>query len=116
MEREELNILVKQGVRFSITYKVRRRNKGLKGLFQRPQVKTVKEDFEIQEPTLSVLDRLSAIWVEMGLDENQLSAGGMETLAPLSYKQPSHWRHTRNYPSPLSYSFPLNLSHKMNYD
>ncbi len=78
MEREELNILVKQGVRFSITYKVRRRNKGLKGLFQRPQVKTVKE---IQEPTLSVLDRLSAIWVEMGLDENQLSAGGMETLA-----------------------------------
>ena len=81
MEREELNILVKQGVRFSITYKVRRRNKGLKGLFQRPQVKTVKEDFEIQEPTLSVLDRLSAIWVEMGLDENQLSAGGMETLA-----------------------------------
>lgn len=81
MEREELNILVKQGVRFSITYKVRRRNKGLKGLFQRPQVKTVKEDFEIQEPTLSVLDRLSAIWVEMGLDESQLSAGGMETLA-----------------------------------
>lgn len=33
MEREELNILVKQGVRFSITYKVRRRNKGFKRFF-----------------------------------------------------------------------------------
>lgn len=81
MEREELNILVKQGVRFSITYKIRHRNKGLKGIFQRPQVKTVKEDFEIQEPTLSVLDRLSAIWVEMGLDEKRLTVGGTETLA-----------------------------------
>ena len=37
--------------------------------------------FEIQEPTLSVLDRLSAIWVEMGLDEKRLTAGGTETLA-----------------------------------
>lgn len=80
MEREELNILVKQGIRFSITRKVRRRKRGLKGLFQRPQVDTVKEDFVIQEPTLSVLDRLSAIWVEMGVDKD-LSGGGTEVLA-----------------------------------
>ena len=81
MEREELNILIKQGVRFSIMYKVRQRKKGIKGLFQRPQVVTVKEDFEIQEPTLSVLDRLSAIWVEMDMNEDSLTAGGTETLA-----------------------------------
>lgn len=81
MEREELNILVKQGIRFGITRKVRRRKKGLKGLFQRPQVDTVKENFVIQEPTLSVLDRLSAIWVEMEVDEDRLSGGGTAVLA-----------------------------------
>ena len=69
LEREELNLLVKQGIKFSVTHKIRRHKKGVKGFFQRPEVITVKEDFEIQEPTLSVLDRLSAIWVEMGLDE-----------------------------------------------
>ena len=66
LEREELNLLVKQGIKFSVTHKIRRHKKGVKGFFQRPEVITVKEDFEIQEPTLSVLDRLSAIWVEMG--------------------------------------------------
>ena len=81
MEREELNILVKQGIRFSITHKVRRRRKGLKGFFQRPKVDTVKEDFVIQEPTLSVLDRLSAVWVEMGVDEDRFSGGGTAVLA-----------------------------------
>lgn len=81
LEREELNILVKQGIKFSVTYKIRRRKKGVKGFFQRPEVITVKEDFEIQEPTLSVLDRLSAIWVEMEVNEDRLTAGGTETLA-----------------------------------
>ena len=81
LEREELNLLVKQGIKFSVTHKIRRHKKGVKGFFQRPEVITVKEDFEIQEPTLSVLDRLSAIWVEMGLDEKRLTAGGTETLA-----------------------------------
>jgi len=73
--------LVKQGIKFSVTHKVRRRKKGVKGFFQRPEVVTVKEDFEIQEPTLSVLDRLSAIWVEMVVNEDRLTAGGTETLA-----------------------------------
>ena len=81
MEREELNLLVKQGIKFSVTHKVRRRKKGVKGFFQRPEVITEKEYFEIQEPTLSVLDRLSAIWVEMELDEDRLTAGGTGTLA-----------------------------------
>jgi len=81
IEREELNLLVKRGVKFSITHKIRRRKKGIKGLFQRSQVVTVKEDFEIQEPTLSTLDRLSAIWVEMEINEDRLTAGGAETLA-----------------------------------
>lgn len=81
IEREELNLLIKRGIKFSITHKVRRRKKSFKGLFQRPQVVTVKEDFEIQEPTLSTLDRLSAIWVEMEINEDRLTAGGSETLA-----------------------------------
>ena len=34
LEREELNLLVKQGVRFSVTHKIRRHKKGVKGFFQ----------------------------------------------------------------------------------
>lgn len=81
LEREELNILVKQGVKFSVSHKVRRRKPGIKGFFQKPEVVTVSEDFEIQEPTLSVLDRLSSIWVEMALNEEDLTAGGAATLS-----------------------------------
>lgn len=81
MEREELNLLVRHGIKFSVTHKIRRHKKGVKGFFQRPEVITVQEDFVVQEPTLSVLDRLSAIWVEMGLDETLLTTGGTETLA-----------------------------------
>lgn len=37
LEREELNLLVKQGVRFSVTHKIRRRKKALKGSFNAPK-------------------------------------------------------------------------------
>ena len=47
LEREELNLLVKQGVRFSVTHKIRRRKKGVKGFFQRPEAVTVKEALEL---------------------------------------------------------------------
>ena len=81
LERKELNLLIKQGIKFSVTHKFHRRKKGVKGFFQRPEEVSIKENFEIQEPTLSVLDRLSAIWVEMGLDEERLMQGGTASIA-----------------------------------
>lgn len=80
IEREELNLLIKCGVRFEVTYKVSQRKPGLLGWFKKRETVEKTEAFEIHEPTLSTLDRLSAVWLEMGLDEETLSAGGTSTL------------------------------------
>lgn len=88
IEREELNLLVKRGVKFDVAYKIRRRKKGFRGFFQKKETLTINEIYEIHEPTLSVLDRLSAVWVEMGIDEDSLNAGGTSTL--VEAKQIAH--------------------------
>ena len=80
IEANELNLLIKRGVKFDITYKVRKRRPGIKGFFQRKADVTITETFEIQEPTLSVLDRLSELWLQIAIDEDGLKAGGTNTL------------------------------------
>ena len=88
LEREELNLLIKRGVKFDISYKVRRKKQGFRGFFQKKETLTINEIYEIHEPTLAVLDRLSAVWVEMGIDEDSLNAGGTTTL--VEAKQIAH--------------------------
>lgn len=88
LEREELNLLIKRGVKFDISYKARRKKQGFRGFFQKKEIITVNEIYEIHEPTLAVLDRLSAVWVEMGIDEDSLNAGGTTTL--VEAKQIAH--------------------------
>ena len=80
IEREELNLLIRQGQKFSIRYTVTRRESHLLGLRSRTTKEEHAEAFEIKEPTLSVLDRLSAHWLEMTIDEKALSSGGADTL------------------------------------
>ena len=80
LEREELNLLIKNGVKFDIAYTIQKRKEGMRGYFQKREKLEVKESYEIQEPTLSVLDRLSSIWLDMNVDEDTLSAGGTATL------------------------------------
>jgi len=74
MEREELNLLVKNGVKFSISTKIRKRKNGLRSFFQKPETVVETTSYEIHEPTLSILDRLSEIWLDMELDEERLKA------------------------------------------
>ena len=81
LERNELNLLVKQGIKFGIPSKVHRRKKGIRGFFQKREEANVTENFEIHEPTLSVLDRLSSIWVEMVFNEEGLATSGTESIA-----------------------------------
>ena len=88
LERKELNLLIKRGVKFDISYKVRRKKQGFRGFFQKKETLTINEVYEIHEPTLAVLDRLSAVWVEMGIDEDSLNAGGTTTL--VEAKQIAH--------------------------
>lgn len=81
LERKELNLLVKQGIKFSVARKVHRRSKGIRGFFQKREIVTDTRNFEIHEPTLSVLDRLCSIWVEMTFSEESLAIGGTESIA-----------------------------------
>lgn len=80
LERDELNLLIRSGVKFDIEYTIRRRKEGLRGYLQKKEIIKIKESYEMHEPTLSVLDRLSSIWLEMGIDEAALSLGGTTTL------------------------------------
>lgn len=75
-EREELNLLIQRGVKFDVTTKIRRRKKGLRGFFSRPETVNETHTFEIYEPTLSVLDRISALSLAIDIDEATIKAEG----------------------------------------
>ncbi len=81
IEREELNLLIRKGQKFTVRYTITKKEKRLLGLRSRTVEEEHAEAFELKEPTLAVLDRLSAHWLEMTLDEKALEAGGAETLA-----------------------------------
>lgn len=75
-EREELNLLVQRGVKFDCYDKILRRKKGLRGFFSRPETVNETHTFEIHEPTLSVLDRISALSLAIDIDEATIKAEG----------------------------------------
>lgn len=85
LEREELRLLIQRGVKFSITRKLRERKPGLFGRFRKPELKEVTESFEFQEPTLSTLDRLSEVWLDIDIDEGRLNAGTLATIQEAKY-------------------------------
>lgn len=87
LEREQLNLLIKRGVKFEVVTKKRIRKKGLKGFFKKPEVLEETTSYEIHEPTLSVLDRLCDIWLEMALDEEALKEGSVIVEAKKIAKQ-----------------------------
>ncbi|MBR4592748.1 MAG: hypothetical protein IKO35_06025 [Elusimicrobiaceae bacterium] len=81
IERDELNLMIQNGVRFTVSRTVYRRAPGPLGFILPRRKETVTEAFVIQEPTLNTLDRMSEIWVDMDLPEAELLAGGAATLS-----------------------------------
>lgn len=81
IERDELNLMIQNGVRFSVSRKVYRRAPGPLGFLLPRRAETVTETFVIQEPTLNTLDRLTEISIQMEVPEAELSEGGQKTLA-----------------------------------
>ena len=77
IERDELNRIIGNGVCFTITRRIRRKKAFPKIGYQ---IETISEKYEIQEPTLSTLDRLSAIWIDMDIPEQELLKGGADTI------------------------------------
>ena len=79
-EREELNLLVSKGLKFDITVKVRRRKKGLRGLLSRREAAEETTSFEIHQPTLSVLDRISSLALDMAVEEDGVKDLGTSVI------------------------------------
>lgn len=71
-EQNELRHMINQGLTFDIELTYRRRRPGFFGFFRKREKITEKRVYKIQEPTLATLDRLSALWLQMGIDETRL--------------------------------------------
>jgi len=80
MERNELNLLVQRGVKFDISMKVKKRVKGLRGFFGKKEITEETATFEIHEPTLSVLDRISDVTLDMVINDDELQDGSQEVI------------------------------------
>ena len=80
MERQELNLLIQRGLKFDITIKGKRQIKGIKGFFGKKVVSEETMTFEIHEPTLSVLDRISDVALDMVINTDELKDGGEEII------------------------------------
>lgn len=71
-EQNELRHMINQGLTFDIEVTYSRRRPGFFGFFRKREKVTEKRVFTIQEPTLATLDRLSALWLQMEIDETRL--------------------------------------------
>ncbi len=71
-EQNELRLLIGQGVTFDVEIKHRRRKPGFWGFFRRREEVTETKVYKIEEPTLATLDRLSALWLQIEIDETKL--------------------------------------------
>ena len=72
-EQSELRQMIGEGITFDVEVTYTRRKPGLLGFFRKREKITEKKVFRIQEPTLATLDRLSALWLQMSIDETKLS-------------------------------------------
>ncbi len=79
LEQEELNHLIENGFSFTIETEVVVKKSRRLG-FPRKVVEKQKKTFEIQEPTLSTLDRLSAEFIHFAIDEASLKEQGLEAI------------------------------------
>jgi len=73
-EKNELNILIDKGVNFDIERTIHVRQNGFLGYFKKRYEKTETLKFTIKEPTLSILDLLSAEQIELKIDEAIMSS------------------------------------------
>lgn len=72
-EQNELRLMIREGITFDVELKYNRRKPGFFGRFRKPEEIREKRTYRIAEPTLNTLDRLSAIWVQLEIDEARLT-------------------------------------------
>lgn len=71
-EQNELRHMINKGLTFDVELTYSRRRPGFFGFFRKREKVTEKRVYTIQEPTLATLDRLSALWLQMDIDEAKL--------------------------------------------
>jgi len=72
-EQNELRQMIQTGVTFDVTVTYLKRKPGLAGFFKKRERVKEKKIFTIEEPTLSTLDRLSGIWLQLEIDEAKMN-------------------------------------------
>lgn len=72
-EQNELRHMINQGLTFDVDVTYSRRRPGFFGFFRKRQKVTEKRVYTMHEPTLATLDRLSALWLQMEIDETKLA-------------------------------------------
>ena len=77
-ERNELNVLINKGIEFEIEDTEWKAGKRFFGLVKKYVPVIVMKKFKIQQPTLGTLDRLSAEWIEMAIDEEKIKGDGLK--------------------------------------
>lgn len=82
-EKHELDILISRGVDFDVKAKVREKRTGILGRigFRKLVEKTVK--FNIQEPTLAVLDKIAVEQLNFAFDEKDIKENGVQVAKKL---------------------------------
>lgn len=73
-ERSELRKMIGEGITFDIDVKFTRKKRGVSGWFGKREEIVEKRVFKIAEPTLATLDRLSALWLDIAIDETKLNS------------------------------------------
>jgi len=86
-EKAELNTLINKGVQFEVVdtgFEVKKR---FFGLIKKRVPTKVRKQFKIEEPTLGTLDRLSAEWIELAIDESVLkSDDGLQKARTMAHE------------------------------
>ena len=80
-EKSELNALIRKGVSFEVKDIQVETEKCFFGLIRRRRLVEVIRKFTIEEPTLSTLDRLSAEWIELAIDEKAMKSDDAMVVA-----------------------------------
>lgn len=87
-EQNELRHMINQGLTFDVEVTYSRRRPDFFGFFRKREKVTEKRIYTIYEPTLATLDRLSALWLEMEIDETRLNdANYLATARTMANKE-----------------------------
>lgn len=89
-EKSELELLIGLGYEFTIGRDVPRVKKSMLGLIRKRVFFKEEKTFKIEEPTLGTLDRLSAEWVELAIDEEK-----MQSMGGIGYAKEMVAKHSR---------------------